>query len=175
MKLSCAKVADTDSVVAVLKSCLRSANHHLTAATLSALVPFVRLLSSSIATTGPVGLSSPSSGQSKQVQQIRQVLLAFLPTGGLLDRLGEQREKSRELARSALVALASVAFLSSPGGKPRDVPKGHESPLSILEKHVKELGLASKVFRVREQVRVLRRAFASGRCSFGLADHIGAS
>ncbi|KAG9014262.1 suppressor of tub2 mutation [Tulasnella sp. JGI-2019a] len=149
--------ADIDGIIAALKSCLRTPNHHLTTAALGVLPTLFRRL----ATYTPpaagddvgMGTTSPAPGgrSSASLHQLRQALLAFLPSGGVLDRLGDQREKARDTAREAFVAIAEVAYNCSPqtGSKIKD--KSHEPPLAIVEKHVKELGLASKSFRIREQ------------------------
>lgn len=111
--------------------------------------------------TSGAGSNPPTpgkSGTSPAVQHLRQAILAFLPSGGVVERLGEQREKARDSARVALVEISGAAFQSSPptvGSRIKDVAKGHETPLALVEKHVKELGLASKVARVREQVSVI--------------------
>ena len=83
--------------------------------------------------------------------------MAFLPSGGIIDRLGDSREKNREKAREALVLLGGFAFrcggTSTMMNRSRD-GKGPETPVQYFEKHLRELGLASKVWRVREQVRL---------------------
>ena len=84
---------------------------------------------------------------------LRQVLHAFMPPGGVLDRLGDSRDRAREKAREALVLFGGYAFRSSPSAstmKGRD-GKGPETPLAIFEKFFKENGLGSKVWRVKEQ------------------------
>lgn len=85
------------------------------------------------------------------------MLQAFLPSGGIVDRLGDSREKNREKAREALVLLGGFAFRC--GGtstmmmsRSRD-GKGPETPVQFFEKYLRELGLASKAWRLREQVR----------------------
>lgn len=90
---------------------------------------------------------------------LRQALAALLPTGGLVDRLGDNREKARENARQALVVLGGVVFSHSglnasatQSLKGKDSMKGPEPPMAMLERFLRELGLASKVWRVREQV-----------------------
>lgn len=80
---------------------------------------------------------------------------ALLPSGGVLDRLGDAREKAREKARETLVILGGMAFRaggsSIASGKGRE-GKGPETPLMIFERTLREQGFASKVWRVREQV-----------------------
>lgn len=80
--------------------------------------------------------------------------MALLPAGGVIDRLGDNREKSRDKARETLVILGGMAFRSGGGstlGRSREA-KGPETPMMIFERHLKELGFVSKVWRVREQV-----------------------
>lgn len=92
----------------------------------------------------------------------RLAMTAFLPTGGgLLDRLGDNRERSREKARESLVILGGLALrcgssLHMSGSRVRDVGKGPETPMMIWERFLREGGLQSKVWRVREQVRSLQ-------------------
>ncbi|KIO19258.1 hypothetical protein M407DRAFT_11490 [Tulasnella calospora MUT 4182] len=127
----------------------------LTIATLAVIPPFIRILSSSASqATSATGSNPPTPGKSPAVQHLRQAISAFLPPGGVVDRLGEQREKARDSARLALVEICGAAFQSSPpsvGSRIKDVTKGHETPLALVEKHVKDHGLSSKVARVREQ------------------------
>jgi CLIP-associating protein 1/2 len=86
---------------------------------------------------------------------LRQLLNAFMPAGGLVERLGESRDKPRENARKSVVALGGYAFRASGTQltKSRD-GKGQETPLAIFERVLKDIGLTSKVWRVREQVRL---------------------
>ncbi|KAG8885181.1 suppressor of tub2 mutation [Tulasnella sp. 331] len=148
--------ADIDGIVAALKSCLRTPNHHLATAALAVLPSLFRRLAANLPSAGddaPLTSSSPAPGvrSNANLHQLRQALLAFLPSGGVLDRLGDQREKARDAAREAFVAIAGVAYECSPNTGSRIKDKAHEPPLAIVEKHVKELGLASKSFRIREQ------------------------
>lgn len=83
---------------------------------------------------------------------LRQVLVAFLPSGGVFDRLGDNREKARDKARDTLVVLAGLAFRGG-GTSSMSKSKGTETPLMMFERYMREGGLGSKVWRVREQVR----------------------
>jgi CLIP-associating protein 1/2 len=88
---------------------------------------------------------------------LRQVLVAFLPPGGLIERLGD-RERAQIKARETLVILGGLAFRSGASSsamstKSRD-GKGPETPLMMFERYLRELGFASKVWKVREQVSV---------------------
>lgn len=159
------QIHDVDGLITVLKASLRTSNLHLSAATLSALPPLIPLLVSRT-TINPLGraLSSPSLSSSTSSSSsfvdaatLRQVLTAFLPAGGLIERLGD-KEKIQLKARETLVILGGFAFRSgaattmstgSRGGK------GAETPLAIFERFMRESGLGSKVWKVREQVRLL--------------------
>ncbi|KIP12816.1 hypothetical protein PHLGIDRAFT_97512 [Phlebiopsis gigantea 11061_1 CR5-6] len=154
-----AEIQDTDGLLTALKSCLRTANQHLTTATVSAIPPLLPLLISrpglgaSQSTISPHASTSSAAASAFDVPVLRQVLNAFLPPGGVLDRLGDSRDRAREKARETLVLLGGYAFRSSPASaaaKARE-GKGPEPPLAIFERHFKEHGLGSRVWRVREQ------------------------
>lgn len=87
---------------------------------------------------------------------LRQVLTAFLPAGGVIDRLGD-KEKAQVKARETLVVLGGLAYRSggtgtgSSGSKSKD-PRAPETPIMIFERFLREAGLTSKVWKVREQV-----------------------
>jgi len=86
---------------------------------------------------------------------LRQVINALLPPGGLLDRLGD-REKAQQKARETLVVLGGLAF-RAPGQSTLSTStrsgKGLEPPLAMFERFLRENGISSKVWKVREQVR----------------------
>ena len=81
--------------------------------------------------------------------------MAFLPTGGIIDRLGDARERSREKARESLVILGGLAFRAGTGSSLAASKSGktQETALQTFERLLKEIGLASKAWRIREQVR----------------------
>ena len=139
-----------DGLVNALKSCLKSPNQHLTTPTLNALPPFFRL-----ATTSS---SEESTTAAVDSVTLRQILTAFLPSGGLLDRLGDNRERIRESAREAMVILGGLAFRTGASSslhgslRQKDTGKGPETPYMIWERFFKEAGLQSKNSKVREQV-----------------------
>ena len=129
---------------------MRTQNQLLTLATLAALPPFFHLLT----IHSPNGSATPHDAA-----VLRQALAALLPAGGLVDRLGDNREKARENAREALVVLGGVVFSHSglsvstaQSLKGKESMKGPEPPMAMLERFLRELGLMSKVWRVREQV-----------------------
>jgi CLIP-associating protein 1/2 len=142
---------------------VRHQNSLLSTATLSCLVQLFPLLVQKTASHRPHAAGSPATSTSSTTSaafdnaMLRQLLTSFLPGGGLIDRLGDSRERARENARLGLVALGGYAFRASGGSmaaslnKSRD-GKGQETPLAIFERLLREGGLASKVWRVREQV-----------------------
>ena len=78
--------------------------------------------------------------------------------GGVLDRLGDARERPRDCARETLVAMGGFAFraggsAAAGSAMSRSRDKGPETPLQLFERLLREGGLTSKVWRVREQVR----------------------
>ncbi|KAL0949584.1 hypothetical protein HGRIS_009633 [Hohenbuehelia grisea] len=156
------EINDPDDVITVFKTCLRTSNNHLSAATVSAILPLIPVLTSrhfnlhqsQPALTRSTSSSTSSTAQSSHtdVATLRQVLTAFLPSGGLVDRLGD-KERVQQKAREALVLLGGLAFRSGPSNpnsvKARDGKV--ETPLMIFERCLKEGGLKSKVWKVREQ------------------------
>ncbi|KAG6911650.1 hypothetical protein DXG01_007900 [Tephrocybe rancida] len=156
------EINDPDSLLNVLKTCLRTPNQHLTTATLASLPPLLPLLISRSA-----GYPQPSSSQARSPSSstssispsivvdattLRQVLNAFLPAGGVIERLGD-REKAQLKARETLVVLGGLAFRTGSGSamslKSKD--KGPETPLAMFERFLREGGLGSKIWKVREQ------------------------
>jgi CLIP-associating protein 1/2 len=153
------QVPDLDALVNVLKATLRTSNLHLTNAALSALpviLPAIisRPAAQNVANHPPTSsTSSLAVANNLDVGTLRLALAAFLPPGGVIDRLGE-KEKAQVKAREILVSLGGYAFRASPTGSTPALKasKGHEPPIAIFEKFMKEGGLASKVWKVREQV-----------------------
>jgi CLIP-associating protein 1/2 len=150
----------------MLKGFLRTSNQHLTTATISAIPPLLPLIITipSSQTQGHPTLSnstsSTSAGSTIDAFSLRQVLLAFLPSGGIFDRLGDTREKAREKSRESLVILGGYAFRSGSSSSitsKSQNSKSPESPLAIFERFMKESGLGSKVWRIREQVRSFQK------------------
>ncbi|KAI0356623.1 hypothetical protein OH77DRAFT_1423568 [Trametes cingulata] len=158
------EIPEPDVLITALKACLRTPNQHLTTATLSALPPLIPLL----VTRSPAQIPLPSSSTSPAASTssatsspidshaMRMVLTQLMPAGGgVLDRLGDSRERAREKARETLVVMGGFAFrCGGTGGSvmrsSRD-GKGPETPLQLFERFLREGGLSSKVWRVREQ------------------------
>ena len=153
----------------------------MTTATLSVLPPLLPLIISkqhphpqAINPPRPASVSSSNSTSSAAASSLidahtlRQVLAAFLPSGGVIDRLGDNREKARDKARETLVVLAGLAFRGGGSSSISTKSKGTvETPLMIFERHLKEGGLGSKVWRVREQVRsFLSRNFSKSNMCY---------
>ncbi|KAK2466497.1 hypothetical protein APHAL10511_002139 [Amanita phalloides] len=151
------EIDDPDSLINVFKSCLRTSNLLLTTATLSALPSLLPLL-----ITRPINAHNHAASLSKSTSSaslivdaatLRQSLNAFLPTGGIIERLGE-KDKVQAKARDCLVILGGLAFRVAPSSTlaSRSVNgKGPETPLMIFERFLKDSGLSSKVWKVREQ------------------------
>ncbi|KAG6890930.1 hypothetical protein C0995_000887 [Termitomyces sp. Mi166 len=101
---------------------------------------------------------SPSSSTSSvspsgvvDATTLRQVLNTFLPAGGVIDRLGD-KEKAQLKARETLVILGGLAFRTGSGSaSSKSKDKGPETPLAMFERFLREGGLASKIWKVREQ------------------------
>lgn len=150
------QIDDPDTLINIFKSCVRTANQLLTTATLSALPSLLPLL-----ITRPVNVhssngslhSSSSSSMVIDAATLRQALNAFLPAGGIIERLGD-KEKVQLKARECMVILGRLAFRVGPSSSlsTRSVNgKNPETPLMIFERYLKDAGLSSKVWKVREQ------------------------
>ncbi|PFH52674.1 hypothetical protein AMATHDRAFT_74133 [Amanita thiersii Skay4041] len=153
------QIDDPDTLVNLFKSCLRTSNQLLTTATLSALPPLLPLL-----ITRPVHAQSyhghPLSRSTTTASSVvvdgvilRQALNAFLPSGGIIERLGD-KEKVQARAHECLVILGGLAFrLGSPSTLvSRSVNgKSLETPFMMFERFLRDAGLASKIWKVREQ------------------------
>ncbi|KAF9485369.1 hypothetical protein BDN70DRAFT_871407 [Pholiota conissans] len=154
------EVLDTDALIGVLKTLLRTSNLHLTNATLSALPVILpglisRPTSSQFSSSSNLTASSSTSSVSPtgiDIATLRQAFAAFLSAGGIIDRLGD-KEKAQVKARESLVILGGYAFRASgtASAAAAKAQKGQETPLTIFERLLKEGGLASKVWKVREQ------------------------
>lgn len=148
------EIPDPEPLITTLKSCLRHANQHLSTATLSALPPFLNLVVANSTRARPFSPSlstSSASGSAIDVVTLRHVMSAFLPSPGVIERLGDSREKARDKARETLVMIGGFAFRCSPSGSRLVTLKTAEAPIAMFERLLKENGLSSKVWRVREQ------------------------
>ncbi|KII95772.1 hypothetical protein PLICRDRAFT_48721 [Plicaturopsis crispa FD-325 SS-3] len=154
------EITDPEPLISALKTCLRTPNQHLTTATLSALPPLIPLLISRNVSQPQMPVASASSSTSStspgsvvDAMTLRQVLMAFLPAGGVLERLGDSREKAKEKARETLVVIGGLAYRSAAPGSvsSKKEGKGPETPIMLFERFLREGGLGSKVWKVREQ------------------------
>ncbi|OSC99183.1 hypothetical protein PYCCODRAFT_1480052 [Trametes coccinea BRFM310] len=158
------EIPEPDALIQAVKACLRTPNQHLTTATLSALPPLIPLLVTRppaqiplpSSSTSPAASTSSATSSPIDSHAMRQVLTQLMPAGGgVIDRLGDSKEKPRDKARETLVVMGGFAFrCGGPGASTlrssRD-GKGPETPMQLFERFLKEGGLASKVWRVREQ------------------------
>ncbi|KAG8830341.1 suppressor of tub2 mutation [Serendipita sp. 399] len=138
---------EVEEVITALKTTLRIPNQHISTASLSA-----------IAALFPVLIHETEEGivNPHDAAVLRHALSAFLSAGGVVDRLGDNREKARECAREALVSAGNTVFKSNPNAaststKTTHPPKGPEPPLAMFERFLRDLGFSSKGTRVREQ------------------------
>ncbi|KAG9126783.1 suppressor of tub2 mutation [Ceratobasidium sp. 392] len=135
------ELTEIEDLITALKVCLRTANQHLTTATLLLLPSLFRHL---------------SSNASQLQHEIRLAFTSFLPPGGIFDRLGDTRDRARDAAKAALVSMAGLAFehggpSHSMSARGKDAHRGPETPMMIFEKAFRDNGFGSKVTRVREQ------------------------
>ncbi|KIY67338.1 hypothetical protein CYLTODRAFT_490690 [Cylindrobasidium torrendii FP15055 ss-10] len=156
------EITDLDGLINAFKTCIRTSNLHLSAATLSALQPAIPLIVARH-TQAPHGRSIPSPSLSSSTSSsssfidaslLRQCVNAFLPTGGLIERLGD-KEKIQLKARESLVLLGGYAYRSGGASSMMSTGshkgRGPETPLAIFERFLRENGFGSKVWKVREQ------------------------
>ena len=134
----------------------------MSTATLSALPPLLPLLIARNVThlntstsISPAASTSSASGSVVDAHALRAALHALLPAGGIIERLGDARERPREKARETFALLGGYAYRCNPASssimRGKDTKGGPETPLMIFERFLKEGGLSSKVSRVREQ------------------------
>lgn len=72
--------------------------------------------------------------------------------------MGDVRDRARDAAKAALLAMAGLAFENggpsqSASMRGKDAHRGPETPMMIFEKALRDNGFGSKIARVREQVR----------------------
>jgi CLIP-associating protein 1/2 len=97
------------------------------------------------------------------VPTLRYAVTAFLPPGGIVDRLGD-KERPQAKAREALVILGGYAFRAGgPSVLASKSGKGVDTPLMIFERCIREGGLANKVWKIREQVCLVRASLTCNR------------
>lgn len=130
------QISDSDQLTALLKSQLKNQNHLVSSLALS-IIP---IYASKI-----VSLSLNHS-KSQNVKNLLQSVLSIV-----IERLGDQKEKIREVAKVAIVEMASAAFVVSPPGGSALTKDAH-SAAALFEKILKEIGLSAKSAKIKEQV-----------------------
>ncbi|GJJ07339.1 hypothetical protein Clacol_001540 [Clathrus columnatus] len=148
------ELTETEELMNTLKACLRSPNQHLCIATLSAMTSLYVLL-----------LEAKSSNTSHDLTIIRQYLNIFLPSSGIIEKLGDAKEKVREKAQQTFLTIGDIIVKTGGASSKGKDSRGLETPFQIFERYTREQGLASKNWRVREQtidaVVKLRRIHSS--------------
>lgn len=144
------QVNDADHLAQTLRQSLKSNNAHVAAAALACLPPLFPLL------------VQPDQSPSTSANSLRHAFTVLLP----LDKLGDAKQHTRELALEGLVSAAHTclqlgAEASGAAGGP--AAKGKEGPWQVLERGVHEHGFGSKGAKAREQVGTPRR-FVSASC-----------
>ncbi|KAJ3564353.1 hypothetical protein NP233_g8352 [Leucocoprinus birnbaumii] len=132
-------IENAESFLNIFKNCLRSSNQHLTTAAISALPPLLPLI------------ITPSQNAIVDSSTLRVVLTTLLPL--VMERLGD-RDRVQMKARESVAILggyASKAGSSIIAAARSREGKGPETPSMIFERLLKDLGLASKVWKIREQ------------------------
>ncbi|GAA5996810.1 uncharacterized protein JCM10292_003216 [Rhodotorula paludigena] len=131
-------VNDADHLAQTLRQSLKSNNAHVAAAALACLPPLFPLL------------VQPDQPPSTSANSLRHAFTVLLP----LDKLGDAKQHTRELALEGLVSAAHTclqlgAEASGAAGGP--AAKGKEGPWQVLERGVHEHGFGSKSAKAREQ------------------------
>ena len=100
--------------------------------------------------------SSTSSASSSSIDSytLQQALIAFLPTGGIINCLGDAQEKSCKKAHKSLAILGRLTFRVGGGSTLTASKSGkmQETAMQMFERLLKEIRLTSKAWRVCEQV-----------------------
>ncbi|KZO89873.1 ARM repeat-containing protein [Calocera viscosa TUFC12733] len=151
------EIPDADAIIGAFKPFLRSANPHLSLSVLFALPPLLHLLHTE--------------------HSVRHALGAFMApgAGGLLERMGDNKERTRDGAREAVQALCErcLAFgLGAMKGKSAARGGEQESVGALFEKYLKEGGFGSKVARTREQCLILLTAVRKEHSNFPLRPYL---
>ncbi|TIB93662.1 hypothetical protein E3Q19_00860 [Wallemia mellicola] len=139
-----------ENITNILKLNLRSPNAQLGHAVVAILPAYIPILN--------------NASNNENTRQFKLGLTAFLaPPNGLMEKLADQKERIRDAARAALMALSigtlkfgsqsqsklqSSAKSSVSSSSTKDAP---ETPWTILEKALREQGLGGKAWRIREQ------------------------
>ncbi|KXN87868.1 Protein STU1 [Leucoagaricus sp. SymC.cos] len=133
------EIENADIFLNIFKTSLRSSNQHLTTVATSALPPLLPLL------------ITPAHNGVVDSSTLRLVLTSLLPL--VMERLGD-KDRVQVKARESIALLGGYSFKTGTSAlaatRSRD-GKGPETPNMLFERLLKELGLASKVWKTREQ------------------------
>ncbi|SPO30716.1 related to STU1 - component of the mitotic spindle [Ustilago trichophora] len=137
-------VVEPDAVTSAVKVTLKHANQSLSSASLSFIPTYASMI------------YSGDGSESHSVLNHNVRMLINSVTLLVIEKLGDQKERVREAARTALVELGNAAYAISSGhimtsGKGKET----ETPLGIFERTLREAGLAAKFARIREQAVLL--------------------
>lgn len=132
-------ISTYDSISNLLKSLLKNPHQSIFTSSLSLLSVY-----------SPLASTSTHHSHNLKSLVSNSMLLA-------LEKLGDGKERVRELARKALVELGSSAYVASNGigmSNSTSLSKGKEveTPLAIYERFLRDNGLGAKSPRIKEQV-----------------------
>jgi CLIP-associating protein 1/2 len=132
------EIHSADQLTTSLKTQLKNQNHLVSTLTLSILPTYVSKI-----------VSISSQRHPNKAHDVRSLLNSLLAV--VLEKVGDQKEKTREGAKSTIVELAKAAFaVSPPIGSA--LAKDPHSVVALFEKIVKESGLLAKSAKVKEHV-----------------------
>ncbi|KAJ1580284.1 hypothetical protein NDA11_003022 [Ustilago hordei] len=137
-------VVEADAVTSAVKVALKHANQALSTASLSFIPTYASMI------------YSGDESESHSILNHNVRMLVNSVTLPVIEKLGDQKERIREAARTALIEIGSAAYAISSGhlmttGKGKET----ETPLGIFERTLREAGLAAKFARIREQTVLL--------------------
>ncbi|SPO31029.1 related to STU1 - component of the mitotic spindle [Ustilago trichophora] len=137
-------VVEADAVTSAVKVALKHANQSLSSASLSFIPTYASMIYS----------GDGSESHSILNHNVRMLINSVSLL--VIEKLGDQKERIREAARTALIELGNAAYAISSGhimtsGKGKET----ETPLGIFERTLREAGLAAKFARIREQAVLL--------------------
>ncbi|KAJ9474923.1 Protein STU1 [Pseudozyma hubeiensis] len=133
-------VVEADAVTSAVKVALKHANQALSTAALSFIPTYASMIHD--------GDGSESHSLLNHNVRIFVNSVCLL----VIEKLGDQKERIREAARTALVELGNAAYaISSAQVTTSGKGKETETPLGIFERTLREAGLGAKFARIREQ------------------------
>lgn len=162
-RTSCPQLDHPDQLIHALKPIVHFQNAHHATPALAILPQLFTALVPALATEADLTSSplrrEPSTSSSvltsiphhspATIQHLKQAFVVLLP----LDRLGDTKERTRELAREGLVGAGRAALrLGVKAGSGVVGGKEREGPWAYLSRMVEESGFGSKSAKAREQV-----------------------